>query len=634
MSNQRRFGIEKMKTATTLNCQQSAIVKLGLYLTFCILLISGLVNAQTSNSLAKRDRAIAAGIANPVTGPVTSSEGKRVALIIGNSQYVNSPLANPVNDAKSMASSLTKLGFDVIEVLDLDKAHMQRAAQTFIKKIENAEVGLFFFAGHGMQVKGKNYLIPVNHRISSEKSVPKESFSANDLMRDMERTNVKTSIIILDACRNNPFEPSSRSFNSSSAGLARMDAPTGSIVIYATAPGKTASDGKGKNGLFTGHFLNNLNTPGASIYDISIATRRAVMEASNGKQVPWELSSLVEQFYFQASNTQTQLASINSQSVNATSSSRPLTVLTKPSKAKVTLLNSTQTYKAGVNLPIGKYQVQASLDGYETMTREVDLNKSGAYEFVLSPSLSDQTYTVNGETFSMIAVPGGEFMMGCKRADKNCPRSSENPQKVYVDGFRMMETEVTMALYKKCVDDGVCSENAFKNIEYSSNKPISQVSFFDITEAFIPWLEYKTNARFSLPSDAQWEYTFKSSPVNFASERACRFAHISGASKNGCEQYDAPTKVKSYKANGFGIYDLFGNVAEMTQDCYTRDISSVPLDGTAQTGGDCNSKIYRGASYDDNGRQANPMKRLHLRNSVGKANVGFRLVQSASMVTN
>lgn len=625
-----------MKTAKELDLHKLLISKLGFCFTLFILLVCGLANAQTSHALKEQERAIAAGIANPVTSPVDSAKGKRVALIIGNSQYINSPLANPVNDAKAMSSSLANLGFEVIEVLDLDKAHMQRAASTFIKKIENAEVGLFFFAGHGMQVKGKNYLIPVNHGISSEKSVPKESFSANDLMRDMERTKVKTSIIILDACRNNPFETASRSFGSSSTGLARMDAPTGSIVIYATAPGRTASDGKGKNGLFTGHFLNNLHTPGASIYDISIATRRAVMAASKGKQVPWELSSLVEQFYFQPSDTQAQLASLNSQSTSASDaapSARPLTVLTKPSKAKLTLLDSAYTYQDGIRLPIAKYKVQASLDGYETMTREIDLSNSGAYEFVLSPSLSDQEYKINGESFSMIAVPGGEFMMGCKRANRNCPRSSENPQKVYVDGFRIMETEVTMALYKKCIDDGVCSEEAFKDLKYSSNKPVSQVSFNDISEAFIPWLEYKTNARFSLPSDAQWEYAFKTrGPVNFASSKACKFAHISGSSDNGCQSNTAPTNVKSYKANGYGLYDMFGNVAEMTQDCYTRDISSIPLDGTAQTGGDCNSRIYRGASFKDKGRQANPMQRLHLRNSVGKANVGFRLVQSANML--
>jgi len=592
--------------------------------------------AQTLSDKQDEQRAVAVGALNQsaVSNQENQIASKKVALVIGNSNYVNvSELKNPANDAASMAKTLRSFGFKVIEALDLTNQEMQQIVSVFEKELSNADVGLFFFAGHGVQVKGSNYLIPVSTSIRSESDVGTQSLSANRVLQAMENSGVKTSIIVLDACRNNPFASASRSMGES-GGLARMDAPTGSIVIYATAPGRTASDGAGENGLFTGHLLQNMQVAGSSIYDIAIATRRAVMAESKGAQVPWELSSLVNQFYFMPTEFQQQAIVANNQaSSNLAPNTTTLTLFTKPSSAKVTLLNSSQTYESGVVLPIDKYQVQVSASGYETMTRTLDLAEKNAYEFVLSPKLKDESIQVDNVFFTMKAIAGGEFAMGCDK-QKDCPPRTQQTQQVYVDGFRLMDTETTWALYELCLDDGVCGTVAPSSDYYVNTLPVSGVPFLEITEAFIPWLEYKTGQGFRLPSEAEWEYAYKANSglkVNLNSANGCRFGNYAGG-RFQCNKQATIKPVKQYKMNAFGLYDMLGNVSEITADCYTRDLLSVPLDGSAQTQGDCKRRIIRGGAYNDDFREVNPLNRNAVNIEHAIHSIGFRLAQSASMV--
>ena len=617
------------------------LTKMRFTLSLCLLtsylIFASLSYANIAQQSALEERAVAVGVAQTslnISEP--QLEQKKVALIIGNSEYKVGPLTNPVNDATSMSKMLTNLGFEVITALDLDKANMDKIVNRFVQELETADVGLFFFAGHGVQVQGANYLIPINAQLHSQNQIPKVSLSANDLMLKMEASKVKTSIIILDACRNNPFAPASRSMGTTN-GLARMDAPTGSIVIYATAPGKTASDGRGDNGLFTGHLLDNMSVPGRSIFDIAIATRRAVMTASKGKQVPWELSSLTQQFYFQANTSQAQLVALNNQVATQApdNGKRPLVINTLPANATITLLKSAIAYSPGVELPVKKYQVKIQAPGYESLVRSIDLARSSAYEFSLGPTLNNQKYTVDEVSFEMIAIPGGEFVMGCKRGSKECPDKSNNPQNLTISGFRLMQTETTMALYKLCVKDGTCSDTAFERLQYSPQMPVSSISYYDIKEAFIPWLEYRTNSRFRLPTEAEWEYAYNAKSGNLGlarNKKACKFARIQAAFDSGCSTENKPANVKSFKANAYGLFDMLGNVAELVEGCYSDSLSAIPLDGTAQSGGDCKFRVYRGGSYADTRLLANPLERPEIDVEARSSRVGFRLAQSADML--
>ncbi|QJB55623.1 caspase family protein [Pseudodesulfovibrio sp. zrk46] len=230
-----------------------------------------------------------------VTSNTSMATGARYALVIGNSAYPNAPLKNPVNDARDVVRSLRQMGFTVIQKNNAGLREMEMAMNTFYSSLQRGGVGLFYYAGHGVQVGGSNYLVPVDARINSESDVKYECLDAGRILGKMEDAGNSMNIIILDACRNNPF---ARSFRSASRGLARMDAPTGSILAFSTAPGSVAEDGSGRNGVYTKHLLQNLMTPGLDISDIFFYTRRGVVQETQGRQVPWESSSLVQRFYF------------------------------------------------------------------------------------------------------------------------------------------------------------------------------------------------------------------------------------------------------------------------------------------------------------------------------------------------
>ncbi len=219
----------------------------------------------------------------------------KLALIIGNSNYKSSPLSNPVNDARDMADTLAELGFEVAVYTDLNRQGMRQAIRKFGDKLKKSDVGLFYFAGHGIQIGGRNYLIPSQTDITSADEVQDESIDAGLVLRKMETAGNGLNIVILDACRNNPF---ARSFRSGEQGLAKMDGPVGSFIAYATAPGSVAADGTGRNGLYTQYLLAALKRPQLSIEQTFKYVRNGVMDATRGSQIPWESSSLTGEFMF------------------------------------------------------------------------------------------------------------------------------------------------------------------------------------------------------------------------------------------------------------------------------------------------------------------------------------------------
>ncbi|MDI6027327.1 caspase domain-containing protein [Corticibacterium sp. UT-5YL-CI-8] len=228
---------------------------------------------------------------------------QRVALVIGNGTYQDAgTLANPVNDALDMAARLRALGFEVVEGHDLGKREMERTIGEFSDKLAGADVGLLFYAGHGLQVDGRNFLVPVDARLDMPAKLRLESVQLDDIV-DIIGQQAKTSLVFLDACRNNPF---ARSLNANSpnrsaaalAGLARVDSARGSFVAFSTSPGAVALDGTGRNSPFAAALLRHMDTKGQSINDMMIAVRNDVASETRGAQNPWDQSSLTERFEF------------------------------------------------------------------------------------------------------------------------------------------------------------------------------------------------------------------------------------------------------------------------------------------------------------------------------------------------
>jgi uncharacterized caspase-like protein len=239
--------------------------------------------------------------------PVAVGE-RRIALVIGNSAYTVGPLKNPTNDAEDMAAKLSALGFAVEKAVNADKQQMKALVRAFGVKARTSHIALFFFAGHGMQVKGRNFLIPIGATINNEADVEEEAIDANFVLAQLEDNGQCTNIVLLDACRNNPL---GRSFRAEQKGLASMDAPSGSLIGYATQPGNVASDGAGRNGVYTGELLNQLGLAGLSLMDMMIRTRNGVMGKTGKQQVPWEAVSLTGNVYLNGAPANAPLAALS-----------------------------------------------------------------------------------------------------------------------------------------------------------------------------------------------------------------------------------------------------------------------------------------------------------------------------------
>jgi hypothetical protein len=221
----------------------------------------------------------------------------RVALVIGNARYSDAPLPNAANDAADMARELKAAGFTVVHRENASLKEMHLALREFGDKLGKTSTGVFFFAGHGLQVRGRNFLVPVDSDIAREDEV---QFSALDLAAVMEKLDSArnpVNLVILDACRNNPF---GKRFAVAAQGLAQVEAPPGTLIAFSTAPGSVAADGQGRNGLYTRHLLEQMRRPGAPIEETFKSVRAAVRKDSAGRQIPWESTSLETHFAFHA----------------------------------------------------------------------------------------------------------------------------------------------------------------------------------------------------------------------------------------------------------------------------------------------------------------------------------------------
>ena len=243
-----------------------------------------------------------------LAGIAPAAADKRVALVIGNSAYENVPrLTNPSNDAADVAAKLKGLGFEVVEGIDLGKRDMEKRIRAFAEALSGADVGLFYYAGHGLQVDQRNFLAPIDAQLKSESDLDFEAVQLDLVLKNMVR-NASTSLVFLDACRDNPLAANLAQVGRSldvGRGLARVETPASMMIVYATEPGKVALDGTGRNSPFTGALLRHIDTEGASIGDVMIAVRNDVLSETSGKQRPFESASLTGQFFFKPKPEQT-----------------------------------------------------------------------------------------------------------------------------------------------------------------------------------------------------------------------------------------------------------------------------------------------------------------------------------------
>ena len=265
-------------------------------------------------SLMRLSRAIAAAFGLLVVAASAQAPlDIRVALVIGNSSYAgNAALINPGNDAQAMASALKQLGFTVVELRNGGKSEMTEALSKVRSALSGKQgVGMLYYAGHGLQLDWRNYMVPVDAKLSSAADVIAQAVDVNSVLEAFKSAGNRMNILVLDACRDNPFAATA-----SGKGLAPVDAPPGTFLAYATAPGNVAQDGdaKGGNGLYTQYLLEELKRPTTRIEDVFKRVRLNVRQQSQGRQIPWESTSLEDDFYFNT-GLRVKVAAVDGQAV-------------------------------------------------------------------------------------------------------------------------------------------------------------------------------------------------------------------------------------------------------------------------------------------------------------------------------
>ncbi len=250
-----------------------------------------------------------------IHAPAHAVESRGVALVVGNSEYQHAnPLQNPKNDAEAVAATFERLGLTVVKGIDLTRLHFEELIRTFAREARGAPVAIFFYAGHGLQVDGRNYLVPIDAKISDETDLEFETVRLETVLGQMEREQ-RTNLVFLDACRDNPLARNlARSMGTRStavgSGLARVESGVGTMISFATQPGNVALDGEGKHSPFADALLAHIETPGLDVELMMRRVRRDVMDATNERQVPWSNSSLTGGFVFKEAGETTTTAAV------------------------------------------------------------------------------------------------------------------------------------------------------------------------------------------------------------------------------------------------------------------------------------------------------------------------------------
>ena len=513
---------------------------------------------------------------------VQAAHAERKALVIGNAHYAEGRLENPIHDAEDMQARLKALGFDVVLLEDAKWEDFDRALERFGLSLRAEDDAVFYFAGHGAQSNGVNYLIPADAKINEDADLKYKAVNLGLALDKLAHAQNGFKLAILDACRNNPY---ARSLRDGSRGLARVDAPSGTLVWYAAQPGKVAEDGKGRNGAFTAQLLDALAQPGLDPDALFKRTARAVYQQTGGRQFPYPEGVSLVDFQFAA---------------GASPPAKPLA----PGPAAVEL-SFWDSIKGSDNVadfeeylkqyPQGRFAGLARnrLKKLAVQATSPVKNESVAPLAMPEPAANPQT-AKSPYGIEMVSLPGGRFQMGCGPKDGECYRSEYPRHTVAIRPFAIGKTEITQGQWKAVM--GTLPQHLYFK-DCGDDCPVEGVSWDDVQD-FIQHLNDETKKRYRLPTEAEWEY-------------ACRAGKESlYAGGNDLDQlawHDGNSGSKSHpvkgkRPNSFGLYDMSGNVREWVQDLWHENYQAAPTDGSAwDAKGEGRLRGVRGGFWDDNG---------------------------------
>jgi formylglycine-generating enzyme required for sulfatase activity len=519
-------------------------------------------------------------------GAPAASQESRVALVIGNAAYEHTAhLPNPVNDASDIAASLSKLRYSVQLLTDASKAGIETALARFARSAAGADIAVIYYAGHGLESNGVNYLLPVEARVDSESTVPLEAVSLPTVMGVAANAR-HLGLVVLDACRNNPLaihiiRPGEA--RSTARGLAAVE-PAGSklLVAYATRDGHVATDGTGRNSPYTAAILEELQVQGLEVRVFWGRVHDRVLSATRNGQEPFIYGALGgEQLYLNPQLPATP----------PPPGYDPVEVGIWQSALKLGTADAYRDYLA--RYPAGQFNTQAQL-------QIAALRRQGPGPPVSpTPQEAPPQEGVAGRTFrdcpecpEMVSIAAGHFLMGSPKDKSYYDEVPQHP--VELPAFMLGKYAVTFEQWDACTAAGGCSKNPGDSGWGRGSRPVINVTWDD-AQQYVRWLSRRTGHRYRLPSEAEWEYAARAGTTT---------AYYWGDdfSKGRCAGCSAPyhgsktAPAGSFAPNPWGLYDMVGEVWQWTQDPYHKDYSGAPADGRSwETGGE--ARVLRGGAW-------------------------------------
>lgn len=440
---------------------------------------------------------------------------QRIALVVGNNNYESfSTLKNPINDAKAIRDLLTKKKFEVLYFEDIDQKHFKKAIKQFTNKLSSGGVGLFYFAGHGIQVEGENYLIPKDADIADKDDVDGESVPIAYLTSKLKKASNRLNIIILDACRNDPFS------RGSGGGLAPIYA-RGTYIAYATEAGKAAKDGKGKHGVFTKHLIKYMDQP-LTIDEVFTKTRTAVYNDTDGEQFPGTYNQVINGSFFFTLPKAKKIPTGSAKDFDSKNRMKYLfTINTNPKDAKIEITNIDAQYKKGIKLKNGEYTVQVSRDGYETKTGNIKLSS----DYVLNVRLNKILENNSSSAFFDVAVK--EFILDIETLPKDAKVHIEGILEDYEKGMKLPKAEYRIKVSR----DGYIAKYGVINLNKNHILKITLEEIKNVTQAPLFSEVQTTTKGLYIDGNLMWQdnkYTVELRKNEIAAKNYCERLTLNG----------------------------------------------------------------------------------------------------------
>lgn len=529
-----------------------------------------------------------------------ASAERRVALVIGNGKYDHAAeLPNPKNDASDVSAALERSGFEVILGIDLDQHAMREISIRFARAARDADVAMFYYAGHAIQFNGVNYLIPVDSRLRDEADL-RRMVRVEEVVADLQQAK-NLRILVLDACRDNPLaETLKRSIGRTRAasvqqGLAKIDSPEGMIVSYATQAGLTAEDGFGRNSPYTKAFLKHIESK-AEIGTVFRRVSADVYAATKKKQLPEVSLSLIGEFYLHG----------KPEGGIAEAAAPP----PAPDPAAI----AWETIKSTKDAQLVKEYLDQFPEGiFAALARSRLRSLTGpkvAGLFPVPPKLTIDKVKPGEELQDcdqcpkLVTVPAGSFTMGSAAGEKG-RNKNEGPQRevTVTRPFAVSKYEITFDEWEACVLEGGCNGYKPKDSSWGrGRRPVIHVSWDD-AKAYVQWLRQKTGKPYRLLSEAEWEYAARggttgafSTGTGITPQQANFDGSVVAGNLADVAYRGKTVEVGTFTPNPYGLHDMHGNVMEWVEDCWNPDHAGAPGDGSPR-GGDCSRRVLKGGAW-------------------------------------